>query len=142
MNERANDFKTLVTFWDTQDVPVMSETGGNKVELINPRQEYGSLNPLKAVTIVNETNENIRADTHILTTRFRHDIAYFTTVTVKRTNPSFTKVWVDTFQVNSISNVGQSNQYLTVMLTIQHYESGESPIIGNVVTAGTSEVLA
>ncbi|WP_148262830.1 hypothetical protein [Acetobacter tropicalis] len=143
MNLRANDFKTIVTFYDTQVVPILTGAGGEKTVLINPRQEYASINALKPQTLINGVNEDIRDSTHILQTRFRTDLSSFTTVTRECLSSDYVTTYVEQFQVNDIQVLGQENRYIICHLTLQSTNI-QSPLnVGNVVTAGTvNEVTA
>lgn len=119
MNIRANDFKTIVTFWDTQAVPVLTGVGGMSESLINARKEYASINALKPTTLVNSVNENIRDSTHILQTRFRTDLSYFTTVTRECLSSDYTTTYIEKFKVNDIQVLGQENRYIICHLTLE-----------------------
>lgn len=142
MNLRANDFKTILTFYDTQTVPDFN--GGNmRQTLINPRKEYGSINALKPTTLINDVNENIRDSTHILQTRFRTDLSSFTTVTRDCLSSDYTTTYTEQFQVNDIQIVGQENRYIICHLTLQSTGLSIPKSLGNVVTAGiATEVTA
>ena len=154
MNNRTDDYKTIITFWDTQSVPKLTGYGGMTEQIVNPRQEYGSLNPMNPTTLINAQNEDIRKSTHILYTRFRTDISSFTTVTRECLSSDYTTTYTEQFKVNDIQLVGQENRYIISHLTLEKTSiqtpsntgaivtAGQTGSIANVVTTDTTQVTA
>lgn len=131
-----NEFKQLITFYDSNSVAVLSEIGGTEEKLTNKRQEYGALFALKPIQVVGSVSDVIRDSTHILTTRFRSDLNSFTTVTRDILNPDFS-VRTETFKVNDIQIEGQENRYIVCHLTQQTTSADiSSQIPDNVVFNG------
>lgn len=128
-----NEFKQLITFYDTNSVAVMAEIGGTKEQLTNRRQEYGALFALKPIQVVGYVSDVIRDSTHVLTTRFRSDLNYFTTVTRDIFDPDFT-VRTETFKVNDIQIEGQENRYIVCHLSQQTTSADISSQIPSVVS--------
>lgn len=113
------ELKRLITFYDTASVPnIATEQGGMTVKLTNPRQEYGALYALNPMTVVNGVQDNIRASTHILTTRYRKDLTSFTDITTMVLDNDMT-TRTERYSVNDIQLVDQENRYLVCHLTLQ-----------------------
>jgi len=111
-----NEFKTLVTFYDTKSVSNL-DTGGMSVEYTNPRQEYGRLCSLKPVVTIGGVGEVIRDSSHILTTRYRSDMDSTTTITRDVFNDDYT-TRTEYFSINSTQLVEQEGRYIIFTLSL------------------------